>query len=245
MVTVDAHAHLFRPVSVEYPRDVFEPLTPPDRGALADEFLEHMTAAGVDKAVIVALSHHDEYLKEVLTQYPDKFVGVGVENPTASDPLSDLQRRIEDVGIQGLRLLSLGEPGVDPRAQPKFPLLARMAEQDVKLWFYSSPEQVELLNRTLDLLPDLKVVLNHSGFCPNVWDDIRVDEHLRPRFDVEMPPRSLELIEKIAARANVFVHMSGQYAFSKEPYPYADLKPILDRVYQLPGISSEERAAIL
>jgi predicted TIM-barrel fold metal-dependent hydrolase len=94
---------------------------------------------------------------------------------------------------------------------------------------------VQLLDRLLELLPDLVVVINHLGFCPSIWDEMRVDEHGRPRFDVALPPDSLETIVGLARHPNVYVKMSGQYAFSQQPYPYLDLVPVVDRVYRAFG----------
>lgn len=40
---------------------------------------------------------------------------------------------------------------------------------------------------------------------------------------------------KLARHPNVYVHMSGQYAFSRTSYPYADLRPVVERVYNAFG----------
>jgi predicted TIM-barrel fold metal-dependent hydrolase len=229
--TIDAHLHVFEAVSDEFPRDVFEPLTPPERSAPAEALLREMEQAGVDHAVVVAVSPHDEYLKHVLSTYPTRFAGVAVADPDSSNPVDDLRRRVETVGIQGLRLFSLGDPAADPESQRSFPLLAAMADLGVKLWFYAEVEQVRLLDRSLELLPGLVVVVNHLGFCPSIWNEMRVDDHGRPRFDVSLPPDSLETVLSLARHPNVFVHMSGQYAFTQTPYPYLDLVPVVDRVH--------------
>ena len=235
MPTIDAHLHVFEAVSDEFPRDVFEPLTPPDRSAPAEALLAHMERAGVDQAVVVAVSHHDEYLKHVLATYPKRFAGVSVIAPNAPDPVTDLYRRVETLGIQGLRVFTLGDPDAPPESQPLFPLLAAMAELGVKLWFYAEVAQVVLLDRLMDLLPDLVVVMNHLGFCPSIWDEMRVDEHGRPRFDAALPPASLDTVVGLARHPNVYVHMSGQYAFSQTAYPYPELRPVVDQVYRAFG----------
>jgi L-fuconolactonase len=235
MPTIDAHLHVFEAVSEEFPRDVFEPLTPAERSAPAEALLVEMEQAGVDQAVVVAVSHHDEYLRHVLTTYPGRFAGVAVTGPDAVDPVADLYRRVETLGIQGLRVFTLGDPADDPESQPLFPLLAAMAELGVKLWFYAEVGQVVLLDRLLELLPDLVVVMNHLGFCPSIWDEMRVDEHGRPRFDVSLPPASLDTVVTLARHPNVYVHMSGQYAFTRSPYPYDDLRPVVAQVYHAFG----------
>jgi predicted TIM-barrel fold metal-dependent hydrolase len=160
---------------------------------------------------------------------------VAVIDSESSNPVEDLHRRVDMIGIQGLRLFSLGDPTAEPENQDLFPLLAAMAELGVKLWFYAEVEQVQLLDRSLELLPDLVVVVNHLGFCPSIWNEMRVDEHGRPRFDVPLPPDSLETIVGLSRHPNVYVKMSGQYAFTHEPYPYMDLVPVVDRIYRAFG----------
>ena len=47
--------------------------------------------------------------------------------------------------------------------------------------------------------------------------------------------KSLETIEVIAARPNVYVHLSGQYAFTQDPYPHPDLQSTVDAIYGMFG----------
>ena len=234
MAVVDAHLHLFKPVSEDYPRDVFEGMTPVDRDEPAGEFLEAMDGAGVDHAVIVPLSVHDHYLADILVEFPGKFAGVGVYDPGAGDGAGQVARRAEQVGVQGLRFYGFGgEEGQAPESLQVLPALEAMRELGMKVWFYGSPDQVRLLDGVMNLLPGLKVVLNHLGFCPDIWMEIAIDEDRRPRFDIPLPPDSVSLIEEMAAKHpdDLYVHLSGQYAFTQAPYPYPDLQEVVDRVY--------------
>jgi predicted TIM-barrel fold metal-dependent hydrolase len=128
-------------------------------------------------------------------------------------------------------LVTLGDESLAPEDLPLFPLLEAMARRGVKAWFYANVQQVELLDRVLELLPDLVVVMNHLGFCPDIWDEIAIDDDLRPHFDISLPPDSLDVVSRLARRENVYVHLSGMYAFTQEPYPYPDLQPVVDRVH--------------
>ncbi len=234
MAVVDAHLHLFRPASDQYPRDVFEAMTPVEREESAEEFLAAMDDAGVDHAVIVPLSVHDHYLAEILVEFPGKFAGVGVYDADAEDGAGQVARRAEQVGIQGLRFYGFGgEEGQAPDSLAVFPALEAMRDLDMKVWFYGDPVQVGLLDGVMEALPGLKVVLNHLGFCPDIWMEIAIDEDRRPRFDIPLPPDSIGLIEQMAAKHpdDLYVHLSGQYAFTQTPYPYPDLQEVVDRVY--------------
>ncbi len=232
MDVVDAHLHLFKALSDDYPRAIFEGMTPPERSETAQRLLEAMDAAGVDRAVYCALSEHDRYLAEVLAEYPGKFAGVAVHDFADPDPLATLQRRF-DAGIEGIRLYGLeGEAGADPESLSVFPVLAAMRDADMKAWFYGPADQVDLLDGCLELLPGLKVVLNHLGFLPNMHLELMVDDYGRPQFDMPLPPPGLEIVEALAAKQpSVCVHFSGHYAFSGAPYPYRDLQETTDRIY--------------
>lgn len=237
MDVVDAHLHLFKALSGDYPRDVFEAMTPPEREETVEEFLAAMEDAGVDRAVVVPLSPHDRYLGEILQRYPGRFAGVGVFDFGVDDPVADLARRLDVVELQGMRLFGLdGGVGTDPEALAVFPLLQAMRERDMKVWFYGPVDQLGLLDGCLDLLPGLKVVLNHLGFLPNMNAELRIDDDRRPQFDVTLPPVGLSLVEDVAARhPSVYVHFSGHYAFSGQPHPYRDLQEVVDRVYRAFG----------
>lgn len=274
MATVDAHLHVFRAVSERYPRDTHE-LFPAELDAPVDGFLEVMDEHGIDHAVLVPLSPHDDYLRETLARYPDRFAGIGVHDPSSTDPVAELHQRVGDVGIRGLRVHELGKSGEhDAQALPTLPLLQAVHDAGQLLWFYGSPEQLDLLGRVLEELPDLQVVLNHLGFCPQGYVK---DEHGRPRVPTELPPPTLPIVERYAAFPGVRVMFSGQYAFSQEPFPYPDLTSTIERVYaafgadrllwasdypwivevpgygpqlelvdrHLPGLSENERAAIM
>ncbi len=232
MPIIDAHLHVFLQPSSRYPRDVGD-LYPADMEAPVERLLEVMEANGVERAVLVPLSPHDEYLRDCLRRFPRRFAGIGVHDPAAPDPVAALQRRVDRTGIQGLRVDWLGTPGTGAaEALEAFPLLAALADAGLKLWLYAPPDQLNLLGGVLKALPALQVVLNHLGFCPRGY---RIDEHGRPRIPTELPPPTLPTVLALARFPNVHVTVSGQYAFSREPYPYHDLEPVVADVYRAYG----------
>jgi L-fuconolactonase len=200
-----------------------------------------METAGVDKAVLVPLSHHDEYLRECLERYPGKFVGVGIDNPAAADRVGEFRRRAEAVPLQGLRMFALGDLDVsDPEQLDAFPLLAALAEGGHKLWYYPPPAELPLLARVLERLPQLVICLNHLGFCQTGFE---ADELGRPRIPTELPPPTLEAMLELARFPGVHIMFSGEYAFSKRPYPYDDMRAIVGAVYGAFGADRIFRAS--
>jgi L-fuconolactonase len=218
-VIVDGHLHLFRRLSPDYPRAVHE-LFPADREALAEDFLKVMAENGVGQAVVVPLSPDDAYLEDCLRAYPRTFVGVAVHGESDPAPEQRLQE-VTDKGIKGLRVSWLGNPGTR-RAEdlPLYPTLKKMAEGGQKLWFYAPPDQLPLLTMAIAALPDLKVVLNHLGFFPTGFS---IGSDGLPHIPSELPAPTLPAVVALARHPSVYVMFSGQYGFSKKPYPYDDL----------------------
>jgi predicted TIM-barrel fold metal-dependent hydrolase len=228
---VDAHAHVFARVSDRFPRDVSE-LSPPDLEVPVEELITAMEANGVSHAVLVAVSPHDEYLRDCLMRYPGRFAAVGIQ-PSDSFSVAEYLRRRDANVLQGLRLFALGDPDIEDVDQlASFPLLRQMAEEGSKLWFYSSEEQMRLLDRVLERLPTLVVVLNHLGFCPG---EMQIDQYGRPHFGGELPPPTLTTTLRLAEHPSVYVLFSGHYAFSSESFPFEDLRTVVERLLEAFG----------
>ena len=237
MDVVDAHLHLFRSNSAAYPRPVQPGLADEDREVLAQELIAEMEKAGVDKAIVVSLGPQDHYLSELVEAYPGKFAGVGVYDPDASDQAENLDRRIQESRIQGIRVGFVDqqtESDHDLEEYTMFPFFEAMAERELKVWFYADPSQVKLFDRVLKRLPELVVVFNHCGFMVSL-DHLSIDEHTRPHFNVDIPPPTLDLLERVAKNPNTYVHFSGQYAFSHDPYPHPDMRPVAQRLLKIFG----------
>ena len=237
MDVIDAHLHLFRSNSAAYPRPVHPGLADVDREVLAQELIAEMEKAGVDKAVVVPLGPQDHYLSELIRAFPGKFAGVGVYDPDASDQAENLDRRMEESGIQGIRVGFVDpqtEPDDDPEQYAMFPLFEAMAERGLKVWFYAEPPQVELFDRVLKRLPGLVAIFNHCGFMVSL-DHLSIDEHARPHFNVNIPPPTLDLLERLAENPNTYVHFSGQYAFSHDTYPHTDMRSVAIRLLKIFG----------
>jgi L-fuconolactonase len=232
-VIVDAHLHVFVPYSQRYPRQV-DALAPADRGASVTDLLAVMAAAGVDRAVLVPLGPEDDYVAECRRATPGRFVSVGVADAATTgrrpgtDPVAALRKRVTTAGFAALRMNWLGEPGVPVTDSPAFGVLEELARTGLVLWFYAPPCQLPLLAEALRILPGLRVVLNHLGFCPV---DMTVDALSRPRIETILPPQTLPGVLALAQYPEVRVLLSGQYAFSSGQYPYPDLDPLVAEVF--------------
>ena len=237
MNVIDSHLHLFKACSKDYPRPVHPGLAEEDREVLAQELINVMQKAGVDKAIVVPLGPEDHYISELCKEFPGKFATVGIYNEDAPDQADNLDQRIEESNIQGIRIGFVDQQAVpddDPEKYAMFPLFKAMAERGLKVWFYAEPPQVQLFQRVLKSLPELVAVFNHCGFMVSL-DNLSIDKHARPHFGVSIPPPTLDLLEEIASNKNTYVHFSGQYAFSHDPYPYQDMLSVSHRLLTIFG----------
>ena len=176
--------------------------------APVEDLLATMESHGVTRAVLVALTARDDYVTECLKAYPDTFRAILVHDPA----LPDVRRRVEAAGAHGVRLFDLdADPG----------LFTWLAAEDLKLWAYLHPPDYPRLVEILEAVPELAVVLNHLA--------------LRPSGDVAVPPPSWPSVAELARFPNVHVTFSGQYAFSRVAYPYADLIEYARMVYETYG----------
>ena len=226
---IDAHAHVFRPASI-YPRGVDE-LAQADRDAPVEDLLELMAGGGVDGAVLVPLDAHDDYIAGVLADHPNTFSAIAVAEPAelragGARGVESLRARRDRFGFQGLRTQWLGKPGQPVTESPAFPVLRYLAGQNLLLWSYLPPDQLPLLPRVVRELPELRVVLNHLGFCPH---DIQIDEHRRPRFENPLPESTVQQVLRLSEAGGFHLMVSGQYALSTQEPPYPDLFQVTRR----------------
>lgn len=233
MATVDAHAHVFKALSPNYPRAV-HPMYPPDLEAPVEDLLSTMDTFGVEGAVLVALSPHDEYLSECLSSHPDRLTGIGVLDPDRSGDAEQVHRRFAEMKIRGLRVHHLGAPGSTVAVDmDTWPVLQALHELGGVVWLYVPSEQLELLSIVLDQLQGLRVVLNHLGWP--LPEKFEIDALGRPDIKGPIPPPTLETVCALSRYPGVHVMVSGEYAFSRADYPFADVGEVVRTIYESYG----------
>ena len=226
---IDAHVHVFAKVSAEFPRVVSSNM-PPEQEATAEQLLETMAACGVEKATLIQIggTEHEQhaYLLHCLKNYPDRFRGIGLV-ADLEHPEDPMDRLAGDGGIIGFRLFSIGgerDPlaSMDVRRFAAYRVWKHAAEKNYVIWLYPPAAENHCVPYLMDAFPELTVVYNHMAFCPGEGS-FRHDEKGRPRIDLPIPPLTRYNTLGLYQYPNVCVKLSGQYAFSKEPFPYGDL----------------------
>lgn len=231
MIRIDAHGHVFVKPSSEFPRETGEAM-PADREEPVETLLGHMEAQNIGQAMLVqaggsAFACH-AYLRHTLKSYPDRFLGIGLIPPEEwPTPEAYMDRMAESPGIIGFRLNSIGGP-LDPFAPiditnfDAFRIWRHAAERDYVLWLYVRARDAHLIAYMVDAFPQVRVVLNHLGICPGEGK-FSWDEKGRPHIDTPAYNPAFHTTHRLSVYENVTLHLSGQYAFSREDYPYKDL----------------------
>jgi len=229
MPHVDAHLHVFARVSDDFPRETDG--LPPEREEPAEKLLAQMETHGVSQAVLTQiggsqLAHH-AYLKHCLKTYADRFLGIGLVPDDAPSPADHMDRVAEDGGVIGFRLLHIGGPSdfrlpIDIREFATYPIWAHAAKKDYVIWLYPTGSDAQWAPFLMDAFPQVRVVMNHLAVCPD-RATFTQDADGRPHIETPMPPRTAYTTLGLHLYENVCVHLSGQYAFSKEAWPYRDL----------------------
>ena len=230
MVTsVDAHVHVFRALSERYPRAV-HPMFPPEMEEPVEDLLSTMDSHGIDRAVLVPLSAHDEYVGECLSKHGSRFAGIGVLESERSGDADDVRRRFSEAGIQGLRVHRLGHASArSVENLETWPVLETLEELHGILWLYVAAEELPNLSLVLDRLPGLHVVLNHLGWA--LPAEFEIDDLGRPKIRGPIPPPTLPTVLDLARYDTVHVMFSGEDAFSQENFPYSDVAEMVRAIY--------------
>lgn len=234
MTRVDVHVHVFDRLSAQFPRTTSD-LAPAEREARAETLLEEMDGAGIDRAVLIdmggtAIDHH-RYVTHCVDRWPERFTATGLVDLNDPDPPARLRELVAQTRIEGIRLGSLGDPRATSASQLRaYGVFAVARDLRLNINVYGGADNLRCIELLAAAFPEVAVSLDHLGVCPST--PLAPDRWGRPRTDTEpIPPTSYAQMLELARFPNVHVKVSGEYAFSKEPYPYADMRPMVERVY--------------
>lgn len=173
---VDTHPHLLAADLKKYP------ITPiggtqsewsKGRHLTAEDLLQHMDEAGVERAVLVQAAtvhgYDNSYCADSAQRYPDRFVAVCTIDVLAPDAPDRLSYWVEERGIRGLRLFTTGsnlpETGWldDPQT---FPVWERSRSLGIPVCVQIRLSGLPRLGVVLERFPDVPVLLDHLASPP-------------------------------------------------------------------------------
>ena len=239
MPRIDAHVHVFARASPEFPREVSDQL-PAEREEPVEKLLAEMERSRVDQAVLVQIGgerfEQHTYLRHCLKAYAGRFLGIGLIPEDEPNPQDHMDRLAADGDVIGFRLMFMGGP-VDPlapmdvRTFSTYPIWKHADDKDYVLWLYPQAVDAHTVPFLIDAFPDVRVVFNHMLATPGKGS-FSWDEKGRPQVECsQFPPPSRYSTMGLHRYENVYVHVSGQYAFSKQAWPYRDLTGWHERLH--------------
>lgn len=187
----------------------------------APRLLEEMDRAGVAAALVVTptvYGNDNAYPLEAYRLAPHRIRVVGRVDPARPDIEAVMRGWLAQPGMVGVRVVAVGERERNAlRGGALAPLLRGAAAGSVVVSVYvpGAPELVAELARGF---PDTRLVLDHAGLT-------------HPMVGPEPDPFSrLGGILELAKHPNVWVKLTSLPLHSREPFPYADLWPHIDRL---------------
>ena len=220
---VDAQVHLWKANSPDYPwapgaqPQLPEPFT-------IERALPLMDEAGVDRVVVVppGLNDVNTYALEAAKRYPDRFAVMGripLEDPKSAALLPKWK---EQPGMLGVRVTF---------NNPKF--IGMLSDGTVD-WFWPAVEKaglpvmflafgrVNMFDKIAARHPGLPLIIDHMGVNTAVAKEGRTAEAIGHAVALAKYP-------------NVSVKLSNLPNASLEPYPFSDLTPHIQRLFDAYG----------
>jgi len=173
-VIVDTHVHVVAADKERYPLrptgislDWFR-----EAPVTVEDFLELMTAAGVDRAVLVqpmsAYGFDNRYVIDAARAHSELLASVVIVD-TVDDPAHRL-RAMADQGVSGVRLFAIGNPTLSRLDDPNaLGLWEVAAERDLPVVVTILSSQLPEVRTMLERFPEVTVALDHCGF-PDLSD---------------------------------------------------------------------------
>jgi predicted TIM-barrel fold metal-dependent hydrolase len=188
---IDCHTHLF-PEKIRKNREIFfsdEPAfqklyqSPKSQLIGVREILASMDAGQVDKSVIFGFpwkdeklfKRHNDYISEVVSRYPDRFIGLGCFDPSIDGAAEETQRCLQEGGLSGIGELAFYQSGIEKaslaRLEPvmeicrdrNLPVLIHTNEPVGHQYPGKTPVTLAQIYRLIDTFPQNTIILAHWG----------------------------------------------------------------------------------
>lgn len=221
---IDAHTHVWTANTARYPlaagfrRDEMRPLS-----FTLDEFFAHARPTGVTRAVLIQMSFYgfdQSYLVNQIAASKGTCVGVAVIDDEAPTPEAEM-RRLAQAGVRGFRVYPRNHPVESWLDGDGMHAMWRCAQEtSLSICPLINPNALPALDAMCEKYPDTKVVIDHVA-----------------RIGVDGALRDAEIAQlcRLARRPQTNVKVSAFYALGKKQPPYADLAPLIRRLYDAYG----------
>ena len=228
---IDTHIHLFEPERFPYhPNATYQPAAEP-----LDKYVAFTRGAGIDHVVIVHPEPYQDdhrYLEYCFAHEPAPgfFKGTCLFDPVAADTparMAALVRR-NPKRIVALRIHETRAPGTPPlaagpikdralRTPAMHTTWRAAADLGLAIQMHFLPAYAVQIGELAQAFPQVPVILDHLARAG------------------EGSPEEFEDVLKLARYPRVYMKYSAINYSSKQPYPYADARPLVKRAYDAFG----------
>lgn len=187
---------------------------------------EAMDSVGVDVALAVT---SEAFIEVAAERYPDRFAGVVTFSPTGEGDLAAEAYRVRSLPttVAGRALVA---NWMDATIRPEFvagrfdPLFAAAEKLGLPL-FCSTHGTCALMAPVAERHPELTLIIDHLGVSQHPVSPPNAD-----------PWRAFSDLLALARHPNVHVKLCGAPLLSTQAWPYDDLWPQLDRLFDAFGV---------
>ncbi len=210
---IDSHVHVWTLEPTRYPwRQTLAHVPIPRQAAPADDLLDRMRVAHVERAVLVQPSVYgwdNSYLCEWVARRPDRFIGVCLVDPCSQSAAADLRYWCADRGCRGVRINAIASEDASWLLEPARDHLWRAAQEiGVSVSLQMRPSQAGVVAELADRCPTLRIVVDYLG--PDSYHG-------------ESGRRA---VRQLGTRENIWFKIIASGPDSRESYPFADLWPL-------------------
>lgn len=223
---IDAHVHVWTSDTLHYPlAQGYRPEDMRPRTFTPEDLFQHTRVAGVDRVNLIQMSYYgfdNSYMLDMITAYPDVFVGTAVINPLGPRPeqwMRDLSyRRVYAFRIHPRLSRQPPERWLQPRGYER--MFAAGARYNLAMSCLIEPNCLPELDRMCRRFPETPVIIDH--IC---------------RIGMMGPIREEDVnaLCAMARHPRVMVKIGAFYALGRKQPPYTDLSDVIRRVLQAFG----------
>ncbi|CAM6127928.1 unnamed protein product [Calypogeia fissa] len=225
---IDSHLHVWASPE-EAKLFPYAPGQGPTLPGNAAYLVENMSEAGVDGALIIQPIDHKfdhRYVSSVLQEYPGKFVGCCLADPTdGGGGVRDLERLIKEEGYRAVRFNPyLWPPGQQMTNEVGKAMFSKAGELGAVVGFMCFKGLLLHIKDIEELcleFPSTVVMIDHFGFC-------------KPATNNE-EAKAWEQLLGLARFPQVYVKVSAFFRISREPFPYKDTWPLVQELLTVFG----------
>jgi predicted TIM-barrel fold metal-dependent hydrolase len=188
---IDTHTHLF-PEKIRKNRETYflnEPAfqklyqSPKSRLIGAREMLAAMDDGQVDKSVIFGFpwkdeglyKWHNDYISEVVSRYPDRFIGLGCFDLFSDGAAEETQRCLQEGGLSGIGELAFYQSGIENASLARLePVMEICSDRNLPVLIHTNepvghhypgktPNTLAQIYQLVETFPQNNIVLAHWG----------------------------------------------------------------------------------